>query len=101
MFNEIKSRHISTPWGVSDHEAKKAEGITLYETPGHGGYKVSAKRMKAIQSKFPGLKTFAGGNWFEEDCDWAYVVATFPELWDTKTIEIANETVKRYYEKAI
>ena len=101
MFNEIKSRHISTPWGMSQTEKHIAEGIDEYTTPGHGGYKVSAKRMKAIQSKFPGLKTFAGGNWFEEDCDWAYVVATFPELWDTKTVEIANETVKRYYEKAI
>jgi len=92
---------MNTPWGKSDHEKKQAEGITFYGTPSHGGYKVSTERMKAIQAKFPGLGTFAGGNWFEEDCDWAYVVATFPELWDAKTVEIAKETVKQDYKKAV
>jgi len=82
----------STPWGKSDHTHKIAPGITFYGTPSHGGIKVSEKQNQLI----PEYMREASG-WYEEDCDYAKVVAVFPELFDDKEREAAKEVFAGYF----
>lgn len=60
----------STPWGLSDDSKKLAKGVTAFSTPGHGGVRVSAKRMSEIPSMFhkAAIVRKDGAGWFEEDC---------------------------------
>lgn len=60
----------STPWGLSDDSKKLAKGVTVFSTPGHGGVRVSAKRMCEIPSVFhkAAIVRKDGAGWFEEDC---------------------------------
>ena len=85
------SKHGSTPWGVADHCEEVAPGILSISTPSHGGYWVDLTRLSQIRATFPGLtKTFAGLPWFEEDCDWVYVVLGCPEAFDAGHVEDAR-----------
>ena len=58
-----------TPWGEADYVAQSAPGIMSVGTPGHGGYKLSSERNKAIPAA---LRNTSG--WYEEDCE-AHIVA--------------------------
>jgi hypothetical protein len=40
----------------------------------------------------PSCKTWAGGNWFEEDSDWHLVALAFPEAFEPKHVEAAHRT---------
>ena len=71
-----------TPWGMSDLATQIAPGIIFYSTPSHGGFHLSADRLKVFSSgtlawTWQGLGV---QGWFEEDCDAALVVTTFPYL---------------------
>lgn len=69
---------LVTPWGFSDTEREIANGITLVSTPSHGGYYLSQARQAELLARFPSFTTWAGGPWYEEDCDWAVVAIVFP-----------------------
>lgn len=71
--------HAHTPWGPSQTEKQVAEGITLHSTAGHGGYLISDERRQQMPEPLRSWQTYAGGNWYEEDCDWAVVVIAFPD----------------------
>lgn len=82
----------STPWGMADHEKELADGIVVYSTPSHGGIHLSPERQKVLQRAVK-FNTFAGGPWYEEDCDVAVVYLVFHE-------EFALERVKAAFEAA-
>lgn len=63
-----------SPWGTVDDAQPIAPGITSVGTPGHGGYKLSPERNKAVH---PAWRDRNG--WYEEDCEWAIVATTFPD----------------------
>lgn len=73
----LPMRKISTPWGLSDQSKQIADGIVFHSTPSHGGFELSSERSEALQRKFK-FNTFAGGKWYEEDCDACAVVIAFP-----------------------
>jgi hypothetical protein len=75
------------PWGQIDHRAELAPGVWTVSTPSHGGIHVSDERRTAM----PAIETFAGGNWFEEDCDWAWICLVWPEIFPEATHQIAKE----------
>lgn len=85
---------MRTPWGESQHVDLVAPGITSVSTAGHGGYKLDPVRMSAVFARFPHFRTFAGGPWFEEDCDWAIVALTFPEHFSVEALRGAIKTVE-------
>ena len=90
-----RKKLVSTPWGVSDYGGREvAPGITKHSTPSHGGYHLSPERMARLRHKFPGFKTFAGGPWFEEDCDWAIVCLAFPEAFPAEALPHAETTIR-------
>jgi len=82
---KIKTRK-STPWGVSDYAREIADGIVCHGTPSHGGIHLSPARQRVVRQLFPRFETFAGGAWYEEDCDWAVVVVAFPDDHDPKSL---------------
>ena len=87
---------VTTPWGVSNGAGEQiAPGIVWYDTAGHGGFHLSPERHAAVKQRFPDFTTFGGdGPWYEEDCDWAVVVFTFPEQFDAKTRTRAWEVAR-------
>lgn len=76
-----------TPWGLSDSAGETvAEGIVFYSTPSHGGYHLSPERMAEFRNVFPKFTTYAGGPWFEEDCDHNAVALAFPQFFRTDQV---------------
>ena len=71
---DIHSR-AQTPWGISQGATVYAEGIESHSTAGHGGFKLSAERNGQVHAL---LRAMDG--WYEEDCAWAIVAITFPDL---------------------
>lgn len=87
----------NTPWGPADHVRTIAEGITRYYTASHGGFGLSAERVAQMPEKYRSIKTWAGDGWYEEDCDSALVVLSFPEYFDEENREIAEITFQRFH----
>ncbi len=94
-----------TPWGYAQYTKRIAEGITEYGTAGHGGIKLSQARYNALPEEYKAHKTFAGGLWYEEDCDWVIVALAFPEefckgLDEEKKAQVLKDA-QRIYEQYI
>jgi hypothetical protein len=85
---EIRSR-AQTPWGMSQGMTVYAEGVESYSTAGHGGYKLSTERNGQVH---PLLRAEDG--WYEEDCAWAIVAITFPDLFTGFERRCAERSVK-------
>lgn len=68
----------STPWGKPDDCDEIADGIRRYYTASHGGYWISQERRRQMPEALQLAGTWAGGNWYEEDCDWCLVYLSFP-----------------------
>jgi hypothetical protein len=69
----------SSPWGRIQSVKVFADGVVFVSTAGHGGFWLSTERNRDLQSMMP-FNTFAGGCWYEEDCDACLVAAAFPDL---------------------
>ena len=87
-------RGANTPWGRADQATEFAPGILFYSTPSHGGFHLNPARMAALNRRYPGFQTFAGGPWFEEDCDACIVVVTFPEHFDSVAVESCAKQIR-------
>lgn len=91
-----------TPWGKAEEINEIADGIVSYSTASHGGYFLATSR----NSKVPlCLKKSTFGQlgldgWYEEDCDWAIVVFTFPQYFEHAHLKTAMETLKRHHSDA-
>ena len=85
---------MRTPWGESQDIDTIADGITFASTASHGGILLSEERYAQMPEKY--RKTFAGGRWYEEDCDWAKVAVTFPDCFELSDVENAKQILKSY-----
>ena len=91
--NDYQAR-IPTPWGVSDCGTHYGKGIVFYSTPSHGGFFVTDEQLTQLHAVHGPVKTFCGcPEWFEEDCDWAYVATAFPDLFTADELEHAKATL--------
>ena len=82
---------MQTPWGVSQDEKVFAEGIVSVSTAGHGGFCVSPEKQKEMP------KIFRRGKWYEEDCEWCFVVLSFPEHFEEEVWKQALSTLMDWY----
>lgn len=80
-----------TPWGPAQTSEKIVRGLMRYTTAGHGGYHLSP----TLNQQVPQPIRNAGG-WYEEDCAWAAVVYTFPELFTKNDRIEAIQTLKNW-----
>ena len=98
MNHATKTGHTVTPWGIADAATHVAEGITFYSTPSHGGYHLSPERRAAMPPAIRDKETFARGNWYEEDCDWALVALAFPAYFPPEAIDAAHRVCAHYHQ---
>ncbi|MBB4200580.1 hypothetical protein CCR94_18165 [Rhodoblastus sphagnicola] len=86
---------MHTPWGESEEQQTYAKGITFYQTPSHGGFHVLPDQNAKIHTAWR-----REDGWYEEDCDWAIVAMTFPDLFDAEHVESARNTAKAWHPHA-
>ena len=84
-------KNTASPWGKIQTAEVIAPGIVSVTTAGHGGILLSPERFAKMPEKY--RDTFAGGRWYEEDCDWAKVAVTFPEHFPATSVEHAKKTI--------
>lgn len=83
-----------TPWGPTQQKEVYAEGVAFHSTASHGGIQLSADR----NAKVPEQVRSSDG-WYEEDCAWACVAITFPELFTAYERRHAELTMERWYQE--
>lgn len=79
----------STPWGASQLAIIYGPDVVSHSTAGHGGFHLSAARNRLVD---PALRN--DSPWYEEDCEWAIVALTFPNLFTTYERKCADETIR-------
>lgn len=95
-LNRVQTRiSASTPWGGSQMAVIYAEGIVAHSTAGHGGFHLSADRNAQIH---PLLRK--DSPWYEEDCEWAIVALSFPELFTGYERSMAEKTIRNTWPDA-
>jgi hypothetical protein len=93
----LQPRPLHSPWGRVDGGTILADGIVSVYTASHGGLYVTTERLAEMPPRFQGLNHYGGGNWFEEDCEWAIVCLAFPEVFRPEECEAARATARHYY----
>jgi len=80
-----------TPWGHPQSTEKIADGVVFFDTASHGGYWLSSDRRSQMTDEVRDIPTFAGGNWYEEDCDACLVPIGLPHLFESGQVDHARE----------
>ncbi|SCX31549.1 DUF7007 domain-containing protein [Agrobacterium rosae] len=95
-LNRVGTRtSASTPWGVSHMAVIYADGVVSHMTSCHGGFRLSTDRNAKVH---PLLRKDTP--WYEEDCEWAIVAVTFPDLFTTYERSMAEKTVRNKWPDA-
>lgn len=89
-LNRVQTRmSASTPWGGSQMAVVYAEGVVAHVTSGHGGFHLSIERNAQVH---PLLRKDMP--WYEEDCEWAIVAISFPDLFTANERSMAEKTFR-------
>lgn len=88
-------RPTSSPWGGVDSAKEYGPGVWSVSTPSHGGFRLSSERNAAVADYWR-----SADGWYEEDCDWAIVCATWPELFEPLWRQQADVTLRNWYPDA-
>jgi hypothetical protein len=95
-LNRVQTRmSASTAWGGSQMAVIYAEGVVAHMTAGHGGFHLSADRNAKIH---PLLRKETP--WYEEDCEWAIVAISFPDLFTGYELSLAEKTIRNTWPDA-
>ena len=93
----------TTPWGPAQDAKQIAPGIVFYSTAGHGGFYLDSERNDLVHDEFKTHITFADlrrQGWYEEDCDAAIVIFTFPEFFTPDEYLRAVESLRNWHKDA-
>lgn len=97
--------NMHSVWGTVQTEKNYGPGIDLVSTASHGGFIVSPELNEHIKAKFPDFRPFGGHERsYEEDCDYAVVVATFPDRFPSRYSYLANNMIRNrpaYYGRVV
>ncbi len=92
-FARVQTRMTaSTPWGGSQMATIYVEGIVSHSTSGHGGFQLSPDRNRLVDASVR-----SEGGWYEEDCEWAIVALTFPDVFTGYERRCAEEVAKHTF----
>lgn len=95
-LNRVQTRmSTSTPWGGSQMAVVYAEGVVAHMTSSHGGFHLSADRNARVH---PLLQKDTP--WYEEDCEWAIVAISFPDLFTAYELSMAEKTIRNAWPDA-
>jgi hypothetical protein len=91
-----------TPWGKADTVQKIADGITLVDTPSHGGFHIAKHRQGEIPKAARDNRFNPGTPWYEEDCEAYIVMVAFPEVATFLGVERSHalERLRAWYPEA-
>lgn len=93
-----------SPWGKIDVRKNISDDIIEVSTPSHGGFGVTGKAKQNILNMFPSVGEHVDVNnemsWFEEDCDYAFVILANKECFQEKDIQAAESSMKSWYPEA-
>lgn len=84
-------RPYSSPWGLVDHAEQVGPGVWSVGTPSHSGFILSDER----NAKVPACIRDARGQ-YEEDCEWAAVAWTFPDLFKAADVIHARDSLRHW-----
>lgn len=89
---------MRTPWGASQTVKPLSNGITWVSTAGHGGVFVPKKLLGRIPAAYQAYaaKWTGSPQWYEEDCAWACVAVSFPEVFSAEDVATAKQTIARW-----
>lgn len=90
---------IETPWGISQTRKRYGTvGIEAVTTAGHGGFYVPANLVGSIPAHLRRWAARWSGSeqWYEEDCCWAAVAVTWPELFPAEALPHARRIIAEY-----
>jgi len=95
-LNRVQIRmSMSTPWGGSQMAVVYAKGVVAHSTAGHGGFHLSSECNAKVHSL---LRKDA--LWYEEDCEWAIVAITFPDLFTGYERSLADKIIRNTWPDA-
>jgi hypothetical protein len=97
--NRARHHPISTPWGISQTRKRYGrDGIEAVTTAGHGGFYVPAHLVGSIPAHLRRWAAHWSGSeqWYEEDCCWAAVAVTWPELFPAEALPHARRIIAEY-----
>lgn len=87
---------MHTPWGESETIKDYRNGIRFVTTAGHGGFFVPKKLLNRIPKE--GIKDAyrwtRNEQWYEEDCCYAWVIISFPEIFPSNDIIQARKSLR-------
>jgi hypothetical protein len=86
---------VSTPWGAPQQSWVYAEGVVRHSTASHGGFHLDRRRNARVHRALSNK-----GGWYEEDCEWAKLAATFPDLFTDRERPSADRTLRNWYPDA-
>ena len=82
---------MRTPWGTAQTRTPLGTGIVQVTTAGHGGIGLDKARNALVH---PAWRNRAG--WYEEDCEWAIVAVTFPNLFSAAQLIAAHRCAQNW-----
>lgn len=85
----------TTPWGVAQLSRQFADGIVLHFTASHGGFHLDEIANAVVHPLFRNDDRF-----YEEDCEWAKVAHTFPQLFTAYERRLADRILRDYHPDA-
>lgn len=85
-----------TPWGRADFRYKIAEGLSLYTTPSHGGFRLcdSLNRRIPWSVQVKTCRQLGLEGWYEEDQDALAVPHFIPEAFPQEEVDRARAMLK-------
>ena len=89
---------LKCPWGVPEETWCIAPGIYRVETPSHGGFLISADRLRAMPEnlrKCAFLSAYPHA--FEHDRAWCAVVLAWPNHFSSDIVDSATDIYNHYY----
>lgn len=83
-----------TPRGEAQTTDVHAEGVAFHSTASHGGFKLDTERNALVHP------LWRNDGFYEEDCEAAIVIVTFPELFSAEIAAAAHKTAKNWFPEA-
>ena len=83
---------LQTPWGPAHTISTIATGIWQVKTYSHYGFYLSERRYAQMPDYM--RDTFAGGRWYEGNCDANMVICVFSEYWPDFIVESAKNALR-------
>ena len=85
-----------TPWGPAPSAMEIAPGIVNFRTESHGGAHVDLSERMTWPAPLREFQTFAGENWYEEDCDFHIVILARPDAFPIEHVRHAVNFAREY-----